>query len=222
LGGSNVVANSEASILGSSPGNSIPSHIAGSEQQIERSPSGAGFGDSASAREADAEDRRVLNDQNDGNRHDLAGPDLATRGQVDNVNLPHVAKKSRKKRTTDSHPADVVDLAAERNKRQKTQKHEAATRGKRGLTNRAPRMAATEPRIEPVGASMGTVLLRVRWSENGKRINNPPGVARVSREVYQMIREGGNYEAFKQQLIAEYQRAVRASDRTEPRASGAV
>ena len=95
----------------------------------------------------------------------------------------------------------VSDISAWKAKRQKTQQPELATRGQKRLTKKG-RSGAGKRYVEAVGASVGTVAFRLRWRENGKRMP-PIYMSRVSKEVYEIIK-AGNYEAFKQQLIASH------------------
>ena len=136
---------------------------------------------------------------------------VATAGVVKNGHSqPRIAKKPI--------TASVVSLSAERAKRIKTQRHSIATRGQSpiatrgqdGLRKAQPRVAIGKAYIEAVGASVGTMAFRLRWRENGKR-QLPIYVSRVSMEVYEMIK-GGDYEAFKQQLVSSHSASpVRAS-----------
>lgn len=108
---------------------------------------------------------------------------------------PHVATPEPEIATR-GQQADVFYLATERDKR-------AATRGQ-------PHVAKGKIYVEAVGASVGTIAFRLRWRENGKR-QPPVYVSRVSIEVYEMIK-GGDYEAFKQQLVSSHNAgSVRAS-----------
>jgi hypothetical protein len=144
--------------------------------------------------------------------HDLDDPDLATRGQVDDVKQPHAAKKQRRKSATRGQAAKVVDLAAERSKRLRSQGHSLATRGQKTLRKNQPRVAKGKPYIEAVKASKGTWAFRLRWYEDGRRVK-PIYISRASDAVYEMIREG-DYERFKEQLVASHMpSAVRAGNR---------
>jgi hypothetical protein len=155
----------------------------------------------------------VINgDQDVSGGHDFGDPDLATRGQVDDLSRPHVAKKKRRKPAAPGRAAEVVDLATERNKRLNSQGHSPATRGQKTLRKNRPRVAKGEPYIEPVKASKGTWAFRIRWREDGRRVK-PIYISRVSDAVYEMIREG-DYDSFKEQLIASHMPgAVRAGNR---------
>jgi len=115
--------------------------------------------------------------------HDLGDPDLATRGQVDDLKQPHVAKKKRRESATRGKAAKVVDLAAERNKRLSSQGHSPATRGQT-LRKNQPRVAKGQPYIEAVKASKGTWAFRLRWYEDGRRVK-PVYISRVSDAVYE-------------------------------------
>jgi hypothetical protein len=123
---------------------------------------------------------------------------------------PHVARESSESSITDEHPPKVVSLDAARDKRLKTQQDSAATRGQGKLRKSQPPVAKGKPYVEAVGASVGTMAFRLRWRENGKR-QPPIYVSRVSMDVYEMIK-GGDYEAFKQQLVSSHMPgAIRAS-----------
>lgn len=153
----------------------------------------------------------IYGDQDLSSGHDLGGPDLATRGQVDDLKRPRVAKKKRRESATRGQAAEVVDLAAVRDKRQKTQQAELATRGKK-LVSKKTRKGAGNWYVEPVKASAGTWAFRLRRREDGAR-SKPIYVSRVTNAVYEMIREG-DYERFKEQLIASHgASAIRARNR---------
>jgi hypothetical protein len=122
-----------------------------------------------------------------------------------------VAKKKRRKSATRGQAAEVVDLAAERDKRKKTQQAELATRGKK-LVSKKTRKGTGDWYVEPVKASAGTWAFRLRRREDGAR-SKPIYVSRVTNAIYEMIREG-NYERFKEQLIASHMPGtVRAGNR---------
>lgn len=149
-------------------------------------------------------------DEGDNRCGDLVGSrgisDLPAVDEI-KVKQPRVAKK---KTATRGQSAEVIDLAARRDKRLKTQQPELATRGQKGLTKKG-KSGAGKPYVEAVGASVGTIAFRLRWRENGKR-KPPIYLSRVSKEVYEVIK-AGNYEAFKQQLIASHSAsAVRAGN----------
>lgn len=130
-------------------------------------------------------------------------------GNVDNQ--PRVAKKKPRKIATRGQLAEVVSLDAERNKRQKSQQHSAATRGRKTLRKKQPHVAGGNPYVEAVKASKGTWAFRLRWRSGGQR-SKPVYLSRVADPVYEMIREG-NYEAFKEQLVAShFAGAVRAGN----------
>jgi hypothetical protein len=137
-------------------------------------------------------------DQGVSRGHDLGGPDLATRGQIDDVKKPRVAKK---KTATRGQLEPIDEVAAWRAKRQQTQQSELATRGQKTLTKKG-KSGAGKPYVEAVGASVGTVAFRLRWRENGKRMP-PIYLSRVSNDVFAMIKQG-DYEAFKEQLVASH------------------
>lgn len=129
---------------------------------------------------------------------------------IDGQKQPRVAKEKCTNRATGGHQAQIVNLKVERDRRHKTQQHSPATRGQKSLRKSQPRVAKGKPYVEAVGASVGTMAFRVRWRENGKR-QPPVYLSRVSKEVYELIKEG-DYEAFKRQLISSYQSGtVRAS-----------
>jgi hypothetical protein len=146
----------------------------------------------------------------------LSGPDIgqsreAFGGTVKSGHKrPRVAKKLANPSTADGEPAAVVSLDAERDKRLKTQQDSLATCGQKTLRKNQPRVAKSKPYVEAVGASVGTMAFRLRWRENG--IRQPPiYMSRVSIEVYEMIK-GGDYEAFKRQLVSSHSASsVRAS-----------
>jgi hypothetical protein len=85
-----------------------------------------------------------------------------------------------------------------------------ATRGQQKLTQKARRATVSGHFVEAVKASKGTWAFRIRWREiDGKR--PVVYVSRVSDVVYELIK-GGDYEAFKRQLIAGHSAsAIRAS-----------
>jgi hypothetical protein len=149
--------------------------------------------------------------------HDLGDSDSATRGKADDVKRPRVAKtkrprvakEKRQEPAAQDGPADVLDFAAGRDKRLKTQQPELATRGKK-LVSKKTRKGIGEWRVDAVKASAGTWAFRLRRQENGKR-SKPIYVSRVANTTYEMIREG-DYEGFKKQLVASHMPgAVRAS-----------
>jgi hypothetical protein len=110
---------------------------------------------------------------------------------------------AKRKTATRGQKAPTDDIAAWKAKRQKPQRLGLATRGQK--------KARSKPYIEAVGASVGTVAFRLRWRENGKRMP-PVYLSRVSNEVYEVIKKG-NYEAFKEQLVASHSAAaVRTSN----------
>jgi hypothetical protein len=147
-------------------------------------------------------------DSSIGGGHNLGNPTLATRGQADDVKQPHVAKKKGRKKATRGNGADVIDLTAIRDKRQKAQQDELATRGKT-LVGKKTRQSIGPWRVDAVKASAGTWAFRLRRQENGKR-SKPIYIRRVANSTYEMIRET-NYDGFKQQLVESYlSRAVRA------------
>jgi hypothetical protein len=144
----------------------------------------------------------VINgDQDSVSGYDLGDPDLATRGQIDDVKQPRVARITRQKIATRGQKAAVVDLDTVRRKRQESQQPELATRGQKTLTKKG-RSGAGKPYVEAVGASVGTIAFRLRWRENGKRMP-PIYLSRVSKEVFEIIK-AGNYEAFKEQLVSSH------------------
>jgi hypothetical protein len=157
----------------------------------------------------------VNGDQDAGDNDHMDNSIMATRGQGAHLNEapgePHVAKKKRRKTATRGQSADVVNLAAVRAKRQKTQQAELATRGQK-LIGKKTRKGAGNWYVEPVKASAGTWAFRLRRREDGRRVK-PIYISRVSDAVYQMIREG-DYDSFKEQLVASHMPgAVRAGHR---------
>jgi len=143
--------------------------------------------------------------------HDLGDPDLATRGQVNDVKQPRVAKKSSRKSATRGKTVPMDEIAAWKANRQKTQQPELATRGKK-LVSKKTRKGIGEWRVDAVKASAGTWAFRLRRRENGVR-SKPIYVSRVANAVYEMIREE-DYDSFKEQLIASHMPGtVRASNR---------
>lgn len=73
-----------------------------------------------------------------------------------------------------------------------------ATRG----TKPAPHVAPGRWQVDYVRASENTYAFRLRWAEGRKR-GTPLYIKRVAATVFQSIRKG-NYETFKQQLIASH------------------
>lgn len=129
---------------------------------------------------------------------DLCAAEIVAEHKIADVDQPHVAKK---KLTTRGQKAQTDEIAAWKAKRQKPQRLGLATRGQK--------KARSKPYIEAVGASVGTMAFRLRWRENGKR-QPPIYLSRVSNDVFTMIKQG-NYEAFKNQLVAShFAGAVRA------------
>jgi hypothetical protein len=143
----------------------------------------------------------------------MSGSEIAViDGKGNAVKVASVVTKSHPKPATHGNFGNVVDLVAERDKRHRAQQHSLATRGQKGLRKKQPHVAKNQPYVEAVKASKGTWAFRLRWREEGKR-QPPVYVSRVADSIYQLIREG-DYEAFKQQLIAGHMpSAVRASYR---------
>jgi hypothetical protein len=153
-------------------------------------------------------DRVVVDRRPDMGDRDRAGIRVSEADLGAVVEQPRVAKKTARKTATRGQTDKISDISAWKAKRQKTQQPELATRGQKCLTKKS-RSGAGKPYVEAVGASVGTVAFRLRWRENGKRMP-PIYLSRVSKEVYAIIKTG-NYEAFKQQLIASHSEgAIRA------------
>jgi hypothetical protein len=128
-----------------------------------------------------------------------------------------VAKISPTRGQQKSTTPKVLEFNSERAKRQSSQQHPLATRGQisatRGqgkLTRGSRRSDVSGHYVEAVKASKGTWAFRIRWRDvDGKR--PVVYVSRVSDVVFNLIK-GGDYEAFKRQLIAGHSAsAIRSS-----------
>lgn len=121
----------------------------------------------------------------------LAGVPVERRPPVepDGVKLPHVAPVNSAKNAPHVARADNAATSL---------KSTSATRG----TKPAPHVAQGRWQVDYVRASENTYAFRLRWAEGRKR-GTPLYIKRVAATVFQSIRKG-NYEAFKQQLIASH------------------
>ena len=121
----------------------------------------------------------------------LAGVPVERRPAVESagVKLPHVAPVKSAKNAPHVARTDNAATSLEST---------SATRG----TKPAPHVAPGRWQVDYVRASENTYAFRLRWAEGRKR-GTPLYIKRVAATVFQSIRKG-NYEAFKQQLIASH------------------